>query len=85
MHAIRHNSIVTQCLSVGQLFNGQLAELPAILDSLFSGLVNTTSTSIGVEGGGAATKWRVPPILKLNRAKWCQLKLFWAPHTCHKM
>ena len=70
--------IVTQCLSVGQLLNGWLAELPAILNSLFSGLVNTTSTSIGVEGrgGGAALKWWVPPILKLNRAKWCQLQLF---------
>ena len=37
---------------MGQLLNGQLAELPAILDSLFSGLVNTTSTSIRVECGG---------------------------------
>ena len=48
-----------------------VAELPAILDSLFSGLVNTTSASIGMEvrGGGAATKWQVPRILKLNRAK----------------
>ena len=36
---------------MGQLLNGWLAELPAILDSLFSGLVNTTSTSIGEEGG----------------------------------
>ena len=76
MHTFRHNSIVTQCLSVGQLLNGQLAELPAILDSLFSGLVNATSTFIGVGGGGAATKWRVISILKLNKAKWCQLRLF---------
>ena len=29
-----------------------IVELPAILDSLFYGLVNTTSTSIGVEGEG---------------------------------
>ena len=29
-----------------------LVDLPAILDSLFHGLVTTTSASIGVEGGG---------------------------------
>ena len=34
--------------------------MPAILDSLFHKVVNTTSSPIGVEGGGwwGATKWR---------------------------
>ena len=36
--------------------------MPAILDSLFHKVVNTTSIHIGVEGGGCwgATKWRGP-------------------------
>ena len=32
--------------------NRYLAELPTILDKFFSGIANTTSTYIGVEGGG---------------------------------
>ena len=34
------------------LFNGQLVEMPAILDSLFHKVVNATSILIGVEGWG---------------------------------
>ena len=37
---------------VDGLFNGWLVEMPAILDSLFHKVVNTTSIPIGVEGGG---------------------------------
>ena len=39
-----------------------IVELPAILNSFILGYANTTSASIGVEGGGgeAATKWQVP-------------------------
>ena len=37
---------------VDGLFNGKLVEMPAILDNLFHKVVNTTSTPIGVEGGG---------------------------------
>ena len=50
-------SIVIQGISVGVLFNGLLAELPAILDSFFT---STTSDYIGVAGQGwwGATKWR---------------------------
>ena len=49
------------------LFNGELVEMPAILDSFFHKVVNTTSIPIGVEGGGwwGATKWQDPPIQKL--------------------
>ena len=41
--------------------------MPAILDSLFHKVVNTTSIPIGVEGGGlwVATKWQGVPIQKL--------------------
>ena len=56
-HAILHHSTVIQGNSFGVLFNGLLAELPAILDSFFT---STTSDSIGVVGWGwwGATKWR---------------------------
>ena len=33
-------------------FNGWLVEMPTILDSLFHKVVNTTSSPIGVGGGG---------------------------------
>ena len=46
-HAILHHSTVIQGNSFGVLFNGLLAELPAILDSFFT---STTSDSIGVVG-----------------------------------
>ena len=41
--------------------------MPVILDSLFHKVVNTTSSPIGVKGGGwwGATKWQDPPIQKL--------------------
>ena len=45
VYAILHQSVVIQGYSVGVLFNGLLAELPAILDSFFT---NTTSDYIGV-------------------------------------
>ena len=35
-----------------KLLNRYLVELPAILDKFFTGIANTTSTYIGVEGGG---------------------------------
>ena len=58
LHTILHEFIVINGNSVYQLFKGLLVEIPAILDSFFT---NTTSTLIGVEGGGwwGATKWRV--------------------------
>ena len=45
----RMQSIVIQGNSIGVLSSGLLAELPAILDSLFT---NTTSDFIGVVGRG---------------------------------
>ena len=36
---------------VHHLLNGQLAELPTILDSLLTVIANTTSTAIRVESG----------------------------------
>ena len=57
VYKILHQSIVIQGNSVGTLFDGLLAELPAILDDFFTG---TTSDYIGVVGRGwwGATKWR---------------------------
>ena len=48
-YEILHQSIVIQGNSVGVLFDGLLAELPAILDSFFT---STTSDYIGVVGWG---------------------------------
>ena len=45
-------SIVIQCLSVDQLYKGQLAELPTILDSFYTTITND---HIGVEVGGGGS------------------------------
>ena len=44
-------SIAIHNFFIRQLMSGQLVELPTILDS-FTDIANTTSTSIGLEGGG---------------------------------
>ena len=51
MDVIRDDSIAI--FIVHHLLNGQLAKLPTILDSLLTGIANTTSTAIRVEGGGS--------------------------------
>ena len=58
LHAIHHNSIAIHNLFIHKLLNGYLVEYPAILNSIFTGYINTTSTPIEVEGGGwwGATK-----------------------------
>ena len=43
--------IVINSLSMHQLLNGWLAELPTSLGSFFTGYTNTTSTPVGMEGG----------------------------------
>ena len=51
--------------------------MPAILDSLFHKVVNTTSSFIGVEGGGwwGATKWRDLLIQNFFMPKWLHFQL----------
>ena len=39
-------------LAIHKLLNEKLAELPPILDSFITGYANTTSTLVGVGGGG---------------------------------
>ena len=65
VYTIPHQSIVIQGNSFGVLFNGLLAELPAILDSFFT---STTSDYIGVVGWGwwGATKWQGKHMLCSN-------------------
>ena len=46
-----HDSYI-HSLSIHKLLNGWLAELLTILDSFFNSYASTTSTPIGVEGGG---------------------------------
>ena len=57
VYQILHQSIVIQGNSADALFDGLLADLPAILDSFFT---STTSDYIGVVGRGwwGAKKWR---------------------------
>ena len=52
MNEFHHDSIAIYSLSIHQLLNEWLAEWAAIIDSVFTDAANTTSTSIGVEGGG---------------------------------
>ena len=52
LHAICHDSITIHSLSVYQMFNGQLAKLPTILQRLFTGVANITSNPIEVGDGG---------------------------------
>ena len=58
LHKICHNSIAIYILSMHQLLNGWLAESLTTVDNYFTGVVNTTSTPTGWEGGGGwvATK-----------------------------
>ena len=52
MHEICHDSIAIYDLCTHQLLGEQLAEFPAILDSFFTGIANTSCTPTGWEGGG---------------------------------
>ena len=61
--------------------------MPAILDSLFHNLVNTTSIPIGVEGGGGGEprsdgKFRYKNFVM---AKWLQFRLFSAQNVATSM
>ena len=49
----------SHCSSVEQLFNEQLVELSAILDSLFHKVFNTMSTPIGVEGNHTGFRLKI--------------------------
>ena len=54
--------------------------MPVILE-FFTGVANTTSTPIGVEGGGwwGVTQWWAKAMSTLKTAKWHPLVLFLAP------
>jgi len=60
--------MVIQCLSVDQLYKGQLAELPTILDSFTPVSQMITNDHIGVGGGEwwGATKWQVFPCVEVE-------------------
>ena len=56
--------------------------MPAILDSLFYNVVNTTSKPVGVEsGGGGELRSGENFRYKKFMAKWLQFRLFLAPHV----
>ena len=69
LHAILHNSIAIHSPSIHQLLNGQLDELPIILDQFFNAAANITSLSVQWKGRQwvGATKWqaKVMPTLKI--------------------
>jgi len=62
-----------QCLSVDQLYEGQLAELPAILDIFYTTITND---HIGVEvrGGGEPRKWQALPRVEVDTARRSHLR-----------
>jgi len=66
-------NLVIQYLSVDKLYKGQLAKLPAILDSFYTTITND---HIGVEvgGGGEPQKWRVFPCIEVNTARRSHLR-----------
>ena len=62
-------------VAMGQLLNGQLAELLTIFRYLYTGIAKTTSTSIArcwVVGRGwqGATKWQINAASELKTVKW---------------
>ena len=63
MCAILHECTVTHGSLLDQLFNEWLAAFPAILDSLFHKVVNTTNKSGGAArvGGGGSHEVAGPP------------------------
>ena len=88
LHAIRHGSVAIHSLhsytTTVEWIAIYIAELPSILDRFFTSYASTTSTSIGMEGGGwGATKWWVNPLCKLKSSKWHQLVLFSPLHNTH--
>jgi len=68
---------VIQCLSVDQLYKGQLAELPAILDSFYNTITND-HMGVEVGGGGEPWKWRVLPRVEVGTARRSYLRPIWA-------
>ena len=51
LHEICHNCLALYDLSIYQLLVEWLAEFPTILDSIITGIANTSSTPTGWEGG----------------------------------
>ena len=76
MHTICHYCTAVYSLPMHQLLNEKLAEFSIILDSFFTGVVNTTST----RPPWGVTKWQAKSKSTLNRAKWCTL----VPILTHK-
>ena len=76
VYQLLHQSIVMQGNSAGALFDGLLAELPAILDSFFT---STTSEYIGVVGRGwwGAKKWRGNTRCVVTLVLWIHWCLNW--------
>ena len=82
MHEICHNSIAIYNLPTHQLLGEYLAEFPAILDSFFTGVANTSGTLQGrrVGGGWVAMEWWAKTTSLPKPAKWHPLVLFSPPH-----
>jgi len=57
--------MVIQYLIVDQLYKGQLAELPTILDSFYTTIIND-HIAVEIGGGGEPWKWWFFHVLKLT-------------------
>jgi len=62
-----------QSPSVDQLYKGQLAELPAILDSFYTSITNDY-IAVEVEGGGEPRRDGFIHTYKSNTARWYHLR-----------
>ena len=82
LHVFLHKSVAIQVNSPCLLFTGQLAELSAVLESFFTIVANTHTTSTPIGGGWVgATKWWAKTMFSLNTAKQHPLVPFSPPHV----
>jgi len=65
-----------QCLSVDQLYKGQLTELPAILDSFYTTITNDY-IRVEIRGGEEPWKWRVLPRVEVDTTRRSHLRPIW--------
>ena len=74
MYVIHWNSIVIYSLYTNCWMDSYIAELPANLDNIFTGVANITSTPIGMVSEGGGKPWS-------GQERWYQHRK--QPHSIH--